>query len=149
MGKTDSKTLDLIKEVQKQKAEIAKAEKPNWKTNCSFPVPSSIFEEDTARTISLHVEANIKKLLDIAAFLKNKKFSYEDIAHDLEVDAPSFTWAGYPLEDWLSDIKSRIAKIQIATKRKKLEVFENRLNSIISPELRAEMELEAIASELK
>ena len=35
MAKTDKKTLDLIKEVQARKIEIAKAARPQWKTNCS------------------------------------------------------------------------------------------------------------------
>jgi hypothetical protein len=40
-------------------------------------------------------------------------------------------------------------KVQIASKREKLSKLEERLKKIISPELQAELELEAIESELK
>lgn len=43
----------------------------------------------------------------------------------------------------------RIMKIQIASEKEKLESLETRLNKIISPEKRAELELEAIEAELK
>lgn len=142
-GTTDQKTLDLIKEVARQKAEIAKAEKPKWQTNCNFS-----YEEDSAKTIVLHVERDIKTLVNIAAFLVKKEEAYMEVAADLGVEAPSFTWKGFSVVDWLEDVKMRINKIQIASKKAKFEALEERLNKIISPELRAEMELEAIANEL-
>ena len=62
---------------------------------------------------------------------------------------PEFTWSSFTVQQWLDDIKARINKVQIATKKKALEHLETRLNAVISPELRAEMELEAISAELK
>lgn len=142
--KTDSKTLQLIQEVAKQKAEISKAEKSAYSTNCSFS-----YTEKGSDAVNIHVESNIRNLICIAAFLKDKERSYKEAAEALSVsDAPAFTWGGFSVKDWTEDLKTRITKIQIATKRKKLETLEARLNAIISPELRAEMELEAIANEL-
>lgn len=142
--KTDQKTLDLIKEVKRQKEEISQAERPNWITNCSF----SHTEGKQNDQINLHVEANVKTLIMIVAFLKDRERSYNEAAAELGVEAPAFSWSGFSVADWISDIKSRINKIQIASKRKKLETLEARLNAIISPELRTEMELEAIMGEL-
>lgn len=145
--KTDQKTLDLIKEVKKQKAEIAKLERPNWKTNCNF----SYSEANLNGAVNLHVQNNVKELICIAAFLCDKERSYNEAVNQLGLgveNAPQFTWMSFTVADWIEDIKTRIAKIQIATKKKKLELLESRLNAIISPELRAEMELEAIAGEL-
>jgi hypothetical protein len=141
---TDSLTLELIQEVKRQKAEIAQAEKPNWITNCSFS-----YTENSANTIVIHVEANIKNLVGIVAFLIGKLRDYNEAAAMLGIEVPAFTWGGFSVEDWSKDIKMRIDKIQIADKKKKLETTEARLNAIISPQLRAEMELEAIAEELK
>lgn len=140
---TDQLTLNLIQEVKKQKEEIAKAEKPNWITNCSFS-----YTEKPNDATNIHVEANIRNLVCIAAFLKERERAYKEAAETLGVDAPAFTWGGFSVNDWLEDLKMRINKIQIASKRKKLEALEARLNAIISPELRAKMELEAIANEL-
>ncbi len=142
---TDQQTLDLMALVAKQKAEIAKAERPNWKTNCSF----SYVEGKAVDTISLHVESDVRKLILIAAFLQDKEVSYKRAAADLGIEAPpEFTWGNSSVADWVDDLKTRIAKIQIGAKKKKLETLESRLNLIISPELRAKLELEAIAAEL-
>jgi hypothetical protein len=51
--------------------------------------------------------------------------------------------------DWEADIKAKILKIQITSEEKKLAALEERLNKIISPELRRKMELDAIKAELK
>ena len=142
--KTDQKTLDLIKEVQRQKAEIAKADRPQFRTNCSFA-----YVEGSSAAVNIQVESKVKNLILIAAFLQERELSYKKAATTLGVEnPPDFTWGDFPVADWLEDLKLRIGKIQIAVKRKKLEALEERLGKIISPELRAEMELEAIASEL-
>jgi hypothetical protein len=60
-----------------------------------------------------------------------------------------FTWDNFTADEWIGDIKARIAKIQISAEKEKLENLEKRLNKIVSPEKRAELELEAIEQELK
>lgn len=144
--KSDKKTLELIQEVKKQKAEIAKIERPNWKTNCTF----SFYDGKLNDTINLHVENDVKRLIGIAGFIWTHQSGYCSGVGILGMkdDAPTFTWGGFQASDWFDDIKLRIAKIQITKKKQKLEALEARLNSIISPELRAEMELQAIAEEL-
>ena len=141
---TDDQTLRLMKEVEKQKAEISKAERNAWTTNCSFS-----YTERSSDAINLHVEKNIRNLISIAAFLQDKEKSYKQASQDLAVaDPPEFTWQGYSVKDWLEDLKIRITKIQIEKKKSKLETLQARLNAIVSPELRAKMELAAIADEL-
>jgi len=144
MAKADKKTLDLIKEVKRRKEEISKAERPNWKTNCSFS-PTNGRQNDA---INLHVTKDVQTLVSCAALLREQERAYNEAATDLSVDAPEFTWGGFPVSEWLDDIKTRINKTQIATKKSQLEKLETRLNAIISPELRRDMELEAIAAEL-
>lgn len=142
---TDSKTLDLINEVKKRKAEITKLNKPNYKTNCAF----SFVEGNTSNVMNLHVEASVANLVKAIAFLYGRHSNYNKAVIDCGIiDAPPFTWNGFTLEDWVEDMKTRIAKIQISTKQKQLDLLESRLNAVISPELRAEMELDAIAEEL-
>ncbi len=143
-AKTDKKTMDLINEVKRQKAEIAKADRPQYRTNCFFP-----YVEGAAQTINILVESNIRNLICIASFLMDKESSYKEAAKALGVESPpDFTWSGFSASDWVEDLKTRIVKTQIAVKRKKLEALEARLNSIISPEMRAELELAAITEEL-
>lgn len=140
---TDAKTLDLIEEVKRQKKEIARAERPNWLTKCTFP-----WVEGSSQTVNFHQESNVANLVKIAAFLLERERSYMDASQRMGVEVPDFTWDNYSVKDWLEDIRMRINKIQISAKRKKLETLEARLNSLISPELKAQLELEAITSEL-
>lgn len=136
----DKKTLELIKQVNKQKSEIAKLDRPNWLTNCSVEINS--------KHTNIHVEASIPKLVEIAGFLLVQEESFQKASDFLELEPSKYLWNGYAVSEWLTDIKSRIAKIRIGEKRKKLELLESRLNAIISPELRAQLELEAITNEL-
>ena len=55
-----------------------------------------------------------------------------------------FTWLGFTVDEWKDDFQTRVNQISIQEKRKELSEIESRLNSLISPELRAQMELEAI-----
>jgi hypothetical protein len=143
--KTDQKTLALIEEVKNRKEEISKLSRPNWKTNCSFTYDENKMND----CINLHVESNVRKLISYAAFLRLKESSYFAAIAELKLsDYPEFTWCGFSVPDWMEDIKTRINQVQINSKEKSLEVLEARLNTIVSPELKAQMELEAIEKEL-
>jgi len=146
MAATDKKTLELIAQVKAKKAAIAKAEKPAYKTNLSF----SYIEGNKSSATNLNIETDVRKLICIAAFLTERSATYSMVATKvLGVDKPpEFTWDGYTVDDWIGDLKLKITKIQIVAEKKKLEALEERLNKIISPEKRAELELEAIANEL-
>lgn len=140
----DQQTMALIAEVRRRKEEIAKLTRPSWRTNCSFS-----YWADSSDTTNLHVERNVGTLIAIAAFLRDRDRGYEEAAEALEVEsAPDFVWGGFTVADWLYDIKTRIDQLQIESKRKKLDTLEKRLDAVISPELRREMELEQIAAEL-
>lgn len=70
-------------------------------------------------------------------------------AKELGVDKHECEHDGYAIDDWIADIKTRLNKIQIKSKKDALAALEARLDKIISPELRAEMELAAIEAELQ
>jgi hypothetical protein len=134
--------------VKAKRAAIAKAEKPSYKTNCSF----SYIEGNKSSATNIHVETDVKKLILMVAFLSERQVSYHNAAKLLGVENPpdfKFTWDNFTADEWIGDIKARIAKIQISAEKEKLENLEKRLNKIVSPEKRAELELEAIEQELK
>jgi hypothetical protein len=158
MAKTDEQTLALIKlvaqkkeEIKKliklvaqKKEEIKKAEKHSFITNCSFS-----FSPEGGNSINLHLVRDVDTFLHIAAFLIEREKNFAEAAAKLGVEnVPKFKWGGYLASDWMLDLKAKLDKIQISEKKQKLEVLEQRLNSIISPELRRELELEAIKAEL-
>ncbi len=143
MAKKDKETLALIQEVRARKKEIISLERPVWKTDCSF------CQGGGHRPVNLQVESSIFELIKIAAFIRQQEIIYTQQVVELKItDAPTFTHQGFSANDWVDDIKTRIAKIQITSKKKTLEALEARLSAIISPELRAEMELEDIKKAL-
>jgi hypothetical protein len=74
----------------------------------------------------------------------DRKDKSESAAKDLGVEY-NFTWLGFSIDEWKEDFQTRVNQISVQEKRKELAELESRLNAIISPELKAQMELESIA----
>src|SRR6478736_182514 len=129
--KTDQKILDLIAVAKKKKESIAKAEKPNWKTNCSFAFS---FEGNVQR-YNLQVLMDVNTLVLMLAFLQTMCENF-DKANNVLGLTESFKWHGFTYEDWKSDIETRITKLQLKKEKDALELIESRLSKLISPELR-------------
>ena len=134
----DKLVQQLFEVAQKKKAEIAKAEKPNWITNCAFR-----YNKDSSASINLQVCADVEELISILGFLIEKENAFK-AAQEILGTTHKFKWGGFSVEDWTNDISTRITKIQIGNKKKELEVIESRLDKLVSPELKAQMELAEI-----
>ena len=150
----DEKIIFLMAEVEAKKKAIKNADRTSWRTNCMFPNNQISTPAATAVT-NINVVNCVKQLLLMATHLRLHHDAYTatvDAAPALlgtEIDSPPpFTWGGYTFEDWMHDIGHRISKLQAAANRKKLAELESRLEAIVSPELRATMELERITAEL-
>ena len=140
----DEQVQKLFKIVQEKKAEIAKTEKPSWETTCSFRFnPTSAAEDTNIQTVN-----NVADLVRIAAFLIEKEAAHQK-ANEALGTSVKFNWIGFSLAAWLTDLKTRVNKVEIAKKKKELETLETRLNALVSPEMRRKMELEEITALLK
>ncbi len=143
MAKTDEQTLNLFKIVQAKKDEIKQAEKkPDWKTNCAFR-----YNKDSSASTNIQVCGDIEELVHILAFLCDRKEGFDNAQKILGTEIP-FRWIGFTFEAWVTDIKTRVAKVLITDKKKALEILESRLDKVLSPELKAQLELESISKEL-
>lgn len=47
-------------------------------------------------------------------------------------------------DEWLADCKKRVAKMKYEEQKKNLQELESRLDKLVSPERRRELELEAL-----
>ena len=140
----DAKVEQLLAIVAKQKADIAKAERPKWETNCSF----GYNEDSNAGRINLQVVSDVDEITKALAFLISKAAAYATAAEILGQPDAKFKWMGYTLEQWKSDFQTRVSKIQITASRKKLEAAETALNGLISQEKREEMKLAELEKQL-
>lgn len=146
MKETDSKIKQLFEVVKAKKLEISQAEKPNWETNCAFNYSRN--SGDTNNRVNINVVQDINELISILAFLFVQKEAWEKAVQVFGVKT-AFSWHGYSFEQWQGDLVSRSNKIRISEKKKELSTLEARLNAILSPELKAQLELEEITKLLE
>ena len=136
MNNIDHKIKELFANVQSRKNEIGKIEiEPKWKTTCSIKVD---FRETPINIQTV----NINDLHKTVCFILNNKNNIAEANQILNMNIDSYQ--GFSVDDWLSDCIKRSKIIEIKQKRDELENLEKRLNGIISPEQRREMELESI-----
>lgn len=143
MANTDKQVQDLIDLVKSKKAAISKAEKPDWKTNCSFA-----FNPDSTQRYNIQTVSDIDTLVSMLAWVIAREDSHNTAAKLLGVTS-KFKWCGSSCDAWQSDIQSRVNKIQISKNKADLELLESRLDKLISPEMKAKMELEEITKLLE
>lgn len=145
MAKTNDKIVhQLLDEVKKRRSEISTGERANYKTNMSFPLD----RQGLVRK-NLQVESDVDELIKVMGFLSHEFDFFQTGAKILELSDREFKWFGFTYQEWLVDIRTRVAKIQVSSKKRELEVLESRLNNLVSKELRDKKELEDIMQEIK
>ena len=137
---TDEKVRELFDLVQSKKLVIEKAERPCWKTSGNFGYSANSAHD----RITIAMVTDVRKIVEMYAFIMDRKDKSESAAKDLGVEY-NFTWLGFSIDEWKEDFQTRVNQISVQEKRKELAELESRLNAIISPELKAQMELESIA----
>ena len=137
---TDDAVMELLVAVEKKKQEIAEMKKrPQWLTNCSFAYDA----ESSHGRVNIQTRRDVETLLDFYAFLLQREEYFNRAAEELTIGAKA-THLGFSISDWKSDIKTRLAQLLIEEKQQELEVLDKRVNKLVSPEQRREMELKAL-----
>ena len=140
----DTKIDAMLASIKKQRSEVEALEKilkRSWETNGSFNYGSN--------TVPTNIQtASAATLQSILADLINKQNAMGQAAKILGIDSSPNLISGFTYEQWEADFKKRVAKIQIDEKKKKLDAAEARLNVLVSPEKRREMELAELEAEL-
>lgn len=137
---TDDLVLEMLKKVQQKKEEIKTAKKkPQWKTNCTLGYdPAS-----TQDRVNIQVVREPNILVALYAFLLMKVSLVTEAAKELGLPL-DLTYMGYSIEDWHHDLKARAAQLSIDAKQKEMEALDKRVNKLVSPDQRREMELAAL-----
>lgn len=140
---TDDKIKTLLATVAKAKEDVRETEaaaERDWKTNCSFSFNWNGTDPKNIQTMTM------QQVFAAAQWLKLVEQAGELV--DLDCGVPIDQWQGVPIKHWMADLNKRIARHQLATKRNRLQDIEMTLNGLISPELRAQMELDRISAEI-
>jgi len=139
-NKRDQMVKELTKALEEKKQKLT-AEKlsSDYTTNCSFS-----YNKDGTR-INLHTVGFIEQIVEMAAFLIEKKSAFAQANLELGTNC-EFKWMGFTYENWISDLKTRAAALNHTIKKRELSDLENRLKGLMSDELKAVIELEEIAN---
>ena len=133
----DTKIVELFAIVAKQKADIEVTEeliRRGWKTTCSIKLPWN--------GVNLNIQtATSDALEEIVMYLGMILSAKQTIGTGFKIQ-------GFFHDDWMDDVKKRIAVMESRMKKAELDELEKRLDSIVSPEQRRELELKAIMEKL-
>ena len=83
------------------------------------------------------------EIIDWYVFLSQKEEGITKAAEELGLPA-DVSWLGYPIAEWKEDLKTRAAQLSIEAKQKEIEELDKRVNKLVSPDQRREMELVAL-----
>lgn len=137
--KKDKLIQKMLDVVEAKKVAIARTERANWITNCSFPRTRNGSDRVNIQTVS-----DIDELNYLLADLIGKAKDY-DAAKSVLGTKGVFKWGGFSVDEWSADFLTRVNKINIAEMKKELAEDEAALNKIVSPARREELELERLA----
>ena len=137
----DQKVALLFEKLEAKKAEITKAEKPKWETNCSYKADSS------STSTNIQAVSDVGILVTILANLKIHEWAWYEACSTLGVKLP-FKHQSYTIDEWLTDIQTRINKLEIDNKKAELKALEDKINLVVSPEQRRALEIAAIEKSL-
>ena len=137
------KTIQTLLTVIKQKREeIALIDKPRWETNCNF-----IYESGDGR-YNIQTISDPQTLVKLLGYVIKEKEAFDAGAKELGL-ALTFKISGYTVEQWTHDLKARLSKVNVSTKKKEMETLEARLNKLVTPAERERLELEDIMKSIE
>lgn len=132
MSKNDSKIIELKEGIAKKKKALAGGHvKVTTKTNCSLQINGTRYNINTLKGQELQ-----RVLIAVNVLFLSAK--------DLEIQ-DEYKHDGYILQDWLSDLKSRVKVEQYKKKVKEMGALEKQLDSLLSDDKLTELTLVGIS----
>lgn len=139
----DNRIRELYYRVKQMKEEIEETTKSSWITNCVFRKDPNHPENFTNIQVAGKLE-----IIALTSFLLGMEAAWGNALRELGLpeDSLPFLCSGYSVQDWLTDFKTRLARLQVDDKKRELAKLETKLNAILSPEFKRQLELEEILS---
>lgn len=96
--------------------------------------------------INIQTVNDINTLTEIAGWLYLRELTIKAGRKKLKLPYKDYklSWLGYTVDEWQTDISTRINKINLADKKKELAILEAKLKAILPPEFKRELALEDI-----
>lgn len=132
MSKNDDRILELKKQVENKKKEIAKK-------NVKFVPETNLIIEINGQKTNINVlsENDLKSLLVILNM-------YRMSSADLEMN--DFEISGYKVDKWMNDVRAKINMKTLKNEEAELKRLEEKLDKLLSEDKKTELELDSIAA---
>lgn len=130
--KNDEKVMQLKSLIEKRREELGKLQVNEIETNL---VIDFMGQKHNLNVLS---ENDLKLMLV-------RLHSYKSAMNELDIVAEI---SGYTVDQWMSDIKTKLVTIEYKKKKKELEDNEKLLDKLLSDEKKVELELERIMESL-
>lgn len=135
MSKNDDRILELKKQIEKKKEDIADRKvRFSPETNCILDFGNERY--------NLNVTTD-----DVLTLLVIKLNMYNMSADNLEMPHPMIS--GYTTDLWIQDIKNKLAVSGVKREENELKKMEAKLTKLLSDDKKTELEIDEIASLLK
>lgn len=140
--KQDQQVLDLIERVKSQKKELDSIKRPLWKTSCSLLLPHA------DNRINIQICKDLVTLASARKILLDHLQAMEHASSVWGIDVDT-NWQKYSISAWVSDIDLRVKVLAVKSKQDKFDTLSARLDALLTPEQKREIELELIAKDLE
>jgi hypothetical protein len=137
----DAVIKELLKAVNDQKEGLGIKPRSTWVTNGIFK------DVDDKGFFNINTVCDFSSFALALGLLISKEESFNDACDQLGIKE-KYTWNGYTVEEWKEDFITRINTVKYSAKKKKLDITQKKLKSLVSEEARTEMELDEIKASL-
>lgn len=134
----DSKVLELRQQLLDKEKSLRTAEKPNYLTSGLYR-PLSALDRGSINIKS----AKKHELIEAAISLNAKAKACKTL--DLE----SETHLGYPIEDWITDLKTRIAVLNKVQTLQEVQALQAQLEPLLTPSQKREIGISDLSSKIQ
>jgi hypothetical protein len=137
--KVDKAVLQLLTKVREKKEAIKTAQKkPQWLTSCTLDLAGG--SRSAQDRLNIQTVRDKARLMEVGAFLLRREKDTKQAADLLELPYDG-SYMGYPIVDWIADLKTRVGMLKVEEQKKELDALNKRVDKLVSPEQRREMEL--------
>lgn len=131
--KNDQRVLDLKSKIEEKKLALKKSEKFQPVTNCSLQTDGKILNINVLDKPTL-----IQQIVKLSVYAdKAKELGYEN-----------YIYAGFPINDWIKDLKSRFANLDRKLEEDRLRILEAKLHNLLSTDKKVELEIDDYEKEI-
>lgn len=130
----DERILKLKMQIENKKNSLSSVARFSPITNCSIELDGERFNIQT-----LDQNMLITLLIKLNSYMVAAK----------EIGYENHCYSGYPLQDWIEDVKSRLDIFSYREEQTKLKKMEDKLSKMLSDEKKTQLEIDEIEDMLK